>query len=75
MVFRGGQWKYVVVKFKTSKKTDEHFEYLTLLPYRTRQNRGFVDLVNTQSVVKAIEYFHCTCRITINNIFVVISRS
>ena len=37
---------------------------LNFTPVPTRQNQGFFIFLNTQSGVKTIEYFHCTCRIT-----------
>ena len=37
---------------------------LNFTPVPTRQNQVFYIFLNTQSGVKTIEYFHCTCRIT-----------
>ena len=38
---------------------------LNFTPVPTRQNQGFLFVLNTQSGVKTIEYFHCTCMITV----------
>ena len=40
---------------------------LNITPVPMRQNQGFLLFLITQSGVKTIEYFHCTCRITIMN--------
>ena len=37
---------------------------LNITPVPMRQNQGFLLFLITQSGVKTIEYFHCTCRIT-----------
>ena len=37
---------------------------LNITPVPIRQNQGFLLFLITQSGVKTIEYFHCTCRIT-----------
>ena len=37
---------------------------LDFTPVPTRQNQGFLLFLNTQSGVKTIECFHCTCMIT-----------
>ena len=38
---------------------------LNITPVPMRQNQGFLLFLITQSGVKTIEYFHCTCRITL----------
>ena len=40
---------------------------LNITPVPIRQNQGFLIFLITQSGVKTIEYFHCTCRITGGN--------
>ena len=40
---------------------------LNFNPVPTRQNQGFIYFLITQSGVKTIEYFHCTCMITMGN--------
>ena len=36
---------------------------LNFTPVPTRQNQVFVFVLNTQSGLKTVEYFHCTCMI------------
>ena len=38
---------------------------LNFTPVPTRQNQGFLFFLNTQSGVKTIDYFHCTCMNTL----------
>ena len=48
---------------------------LNFTPVPSRQNQGYLYFLNTQSGVKTIEYFHCTCMITIMNLSKVFTPS
>ena len=62
MVCRGVQWKYVLVKYKASTKPDGSLVIQLYSGTLYAKTKYF--FVNTQSGVKTIEYFHCTCMIT-----------